>query len=270
MNNRKAYETLTLANQFMFSKVMKNEKLCKQLLEVILGEKIDKIRYIETEKTIDLKVDAHGIRLDAYVKGNNEVIYNVEMQTSDTKNHPKRSRYYQGVIDLNLLERGVSYNNLNRSFVIFICTFDYFKRGRHIYTFNNYCDQDRDLILGDEATKIFLNPYSDMNDVNEELDNFLRYLVSGEPTDDFTKALDNEVIKAKENKEWRVEYMQFSCYMDDIKQDAREEGREEGLEAVIEIIKSTNPNITFEELYGKVIQTKNYQNVTQERVKRYW
>lgn len=48
-------------------------------------------------------------------------------------NLPKRMRYYQGMIDLNILEKGENYKNLKKSFVIFICTFDLFGLGR-MYT----------------------------------------------------------------------------------------------------------------------------------------
>lgn len=46
-----------------------------------------------------------------------------------------------------------------------------------------------------------------MNDIDEELSRFLRYLVNGEPADDLTNELNNEVVKVRENKEWRLEYM---------------------------------------------------------------
>ena len=52
------------------------------------------------------------------------------MQTTKKDNLPKRMRYYQGMIDLNILEKGESYKALKKSFVIFICTFDLFGQGR--------------------------------------------------------------------------------------------------------------------------------------------
>ena len=96
------YHELGFVNDFMFAKVMRNRKLCKQLLEVILDVAIEHIEYLEEQKTIDHTVDAKSVRLDVYVKDDKHTIYNVEMQTSNPKNLPKRSRYYQGMIDLNL------------------------------------------------------------------------------------------------------------------------------------------------------------------------
>ena len=143
MDYTKEYDKLRITDDFMFAKVMRNQKLCKKLLEVILNVKIDKIEYCEEQKTIDITKDAKSIRLDVYVRDGRDTIYNVEMQTVDTKNLPKRSRYYQGLIDLNLIEKGEVYNKLNKSYVIFICMSDVFKKGRHIYTFENICIEEK-------------------------------------------------------------------------------------------------------------------------------
>lgn len=101
---------------------------------------------------------------------------------------------------------------------------DVFKKGRHIYTFENICVEDNTIFLKDETTKVFLNPYSEMDDVEEELRNFLKYLADGMATDSFTQELDAEVEKAKENKEWRREFV--TQYMKE--QIIREEAMEKG------------------------------------------
>lgn len=58
---------------------------------------------------------------------------------------PKRSRYYQGMIDMNLIERGAKYKELKLSFVIFICLKDPFGYGLPVYRFENICVQNRDI-----------------------------------------------------------------------------------------------------------------------------
>ena len=93
----------------------------------------------EEQKTINLLLESKGIRLDVYVKDENNTIYNVEMQRGNHKNLPKRLRYYQGSIDLDLISKGENYRTLVKSYIIFICTFDLFKKGRHKYTFESIC-----------------------------------------------------------------------------------------------------------------------------------
>ena len=79
------------------------------------------------------------------------------MQVSDTKELPKKSRYYQSMLDLQLIDKGQFYDELKRSYVIFICPFDSYGKGRHIYAYENICKEDKSISMGDEAVKIFLN-----------------------------------------------------------------------------------------------------------------
>lgn len=178
----------------------------KKLLETILGVGIDKIEYPERQKAIDIAKEAKGIRLDVYVSGGDSV-FCVEMQARNTHELPKRARYYSGLIDMNLIEKGVDYKNLNQSFVIFICTFDLFGESRHRYTFENLCQEDRELPLGDGTTKIFLNAKGTVDDVSPELKAFLDYVAGRKSDDSFVNEVDEEVKRVRENKEWRREYM---------------------------------------------------------------
>lgn len=138
----KRFEELKLKDDFMFGVVMRNPKYCKPFLETILRIKISHIEYPKSQETIDIMADAKSVRLDVYVEDDKNTVYNIEMQTTLKDNLPKRMRYYQGMIDLNILEKGENYKNLKKSFVIFICTFDLFGLGRHVYTFENRCIED--------------------------------------------------------------------------------------------------------------------------------
>lgn len=113
------WENIGLANDFLFGKVMSNPKLCKKLLELIIPEmRIERIEYPELQKSIKEDADARSVRLDVYVKDDKETVYNIEMQTTSAGELPKRSRYYQGMIDLQLLDKNESYKKLNKSYII--------------------------------------------------------------------------------------------------------------------------------------------------------
>lgn len=77
---RKKFEELTIADDFMFAKVMLNEELCRRLLEMILSVKIQKITYLQEQKTIDNDYDAKSVRLDVYVDDEKGTVYDIEMQ----------------------------------------------------------------------------------------------------------------------------------------------------------------------------------------------
>ena len=207
----KNWEDLTIADNFIFAKVLETDPACcKRLLEMILGFEIDSIAYPEREKTIETRLDSKGIRLDVYVKtADGQKIFDVEIQTTNNDNLAKRMRYYQALIDNDALDKGKYYSDLATTYVIFICTFDYFKQGRHIYTFRNRCEQDNSLLLGDESTKIFLNTNGTMNDVDQNLLDFLNYIVGVTSSNPFVKELDDKVQMIKQNKQWRNDYMRW-------------------------------------------------------------
>ena len=50
---------------------------------------------------------------------------------------PKRSRYYQALLDFDLLQAGQPYDLLPPTFIIFICIFDFFENGNYVYTFKS-------------------------------------------------------------------------------------------------------------------------------------
>jgi predicted transposase/invertase (TIGR01784 family) len=205
--SRKDIKELTIKDNFIFGAVMKNPQKCKAVLECVLGIKIRKIEYPELEKTIDKTIESKSIRLDVYVEDEFNTIYNIEMQTTDNGNLPKRTRYYQGMIDLNIIDKGEDYKKLRRSYVIFICDYDEFKLGRHIYTFEKSCNEVPGLKLGDDTVVIVLNTKGTEDDVSEEMKDLLDYIGGKEPKSELAKSLDSEVQNVKSNGEWRREYM---------------------------------------------------------------
>ena len=227
------WEEIGISDDFMFGKVMQNPRLCKKLLETILGIEIEKIEYPELQKSIDITKEAKGVRLDVYVAGE-DAVFCVEMQARDTHELPRRARYYGGLIDLNLIEKGVSYKKLNQSVVIFICPFDVFGKSRCRYTFENLCLEEKNLPLGDGTTKIFLNAMGTMDDVSPELKSFLDYVAGKKNDDSFVKELDNEVRKVRESKEWRRDYMTLLMRDQENIEKGIKIGLERGLEQGIE------------------------------------
>ena len=237
-SNIKKFEELEIRDDFMFGVIMRNPKYCKPFLETVLNIKIGHIEYPKSQEIIDLSADAKGVRLDVYVEDGKGTVYNIEMQTTIDKNIPKRMRYYQGMIDLNILEKGEDYRSLKKSFVIFVCTFDLFGQGRHVYTFENRCVQDLELPLSDDTVKIILNTKGILDDVSIEMKSLLDYIDGKEPEDDFTKELDDAVNEVRDNEKWRLEYMTLQMsYQEKYElgvQDGIELGREQGIEQGIE------------------------------------
>lgn len=224
----KEYDELLFTDDFLFCKVLENnEDLCTELLELILGKKIRKINYLAKQKIIDITSDGKGVRLDVYLEDDENTVFDIEMQTTTSRNLPKRTRYYQGMIDLNLIEKGADYKDLKKSYIIFICMQNPFKRKElHLYTFENRCNESVDLFLGDESTKVILTPEGAANDVSTELTEFLNFLAGRDGNSSFVKRLKEAVNKAKNKEEWRMEYM--TLLMRDREKFA--EGKAEGMQ----------------------------------------
>lgn len=237
-NTSKTIQQLNLEDDFLFAKVMSDKEVCRKVLEKILGVSIREVSVPATQKTINTLYDGKGIRLDVYLNDNEGTVYNVEMERGKHRKAtlPKRSRYYQGNIDLDIISAGEDYKKLKKSFVIFICTFDPFGDRRHLYTFENKCVENPSLTLGDETTKIFLNTKGNMHDVDPEMQEFLSYVEN--TTDDFAsqarspliKEIHKKVTEVKESKEMEVEYMTLLQRDRENIELGREEGREEGRE----------------------------------------
>ena len=209
----------------MFVAVMENTEFLRPLLEFILGVKIKKIEFTEPQKTEKKGYQSKGVRLDLYVVDENGNIYNVEVQTTNERHLPKRMRYYQSIIDISILNPGDLYNELRKSFVIFICNYDPFERGRYIYTFENICKEEPDLTFGDETTKVIVNTHGTKGEISAELKEIIMYLKDEEITGNYSQALDDAVNAVKGSEERRREYMMLNMRDNEIREEGREEGK---------------------------------------------
>ncbi len=224
----------------MFGHIMAEPERCRVFLQQILGFHIDRVELIEKQFPLDEKADAHGIRLDIYVD-DGQTVYNCEMQTSKPLTLPKRIRYYQSMIDINLLKKGENYENLKKSFVIFICTFDPFDRGRYVYTFENLCLEDNELHLNDEALKIFVNTKGTIGNVSDEFRELMHFLDTSEIKEyqnPLVNELAEELKKARTRDEWRNEWMSIEMLKHDARAEGKIEGKIEGkMETLIGLVK---------------------------------
>lgn len=248
MKTDKTWEELQIKDDFLFAKVMRDKTICKRLLEKLLQTRIKDIVYLEEQKTIDIGWNAKSIRLDVYVEDGSRV-FNLEMQTTSQKELSKRSRYYQGMIDLNTIEKGESYKKLKESYVIFICTFDPFGEDKAQYTFENLCLEDNALKLQDGARKVFFNTASYDKAGDKDIQDFLKF-VNGESTDNpFVQEIENKIDEVKLNKEWRQEYMTLLMR----EQEIREEAEKVGILGTVSILRSIN--MSPKEIKEKIMHT---------------
>ena len=230
------FENLTIQSDFIFKKVMSRKRICKHLLEELLQIEIADIKYLEAEKTLEPEYTSRGIRLDIIVADDKNTHYNLEMQVKNNKNPetdtyvlPKRSRYYQALLDIDLLQKGQPYDLLPPTFIIFICVFDFFEKGNYVYTFKKCCLENRKLELPDEATTMILNTKGTHGDISKDIKSFYDYVNNHIVTTDFTKQIDDEISYLKLDTKVRREFMLMEARLLDERREGIAEGKEIGL-----------------------------------------
>ena len=230
MHNFKRWEDLTFTDDFMFSQVMKNKEICKEVIETILGIKVGKIEFLTSQHEIQIDPESKTIAMDVYLRDEKKII-NVEMQTGHRLELPKRSRYYQAASDIDNTPPSGLYSEMRDNYVIFICTFDPFLQGKAFYKFENIClNEDEPLYLNDGTYKIFLNTSAkDLTLLDRELKLFYDYICKGEVDSDLTERINNSITKIKEDRETRRKYMTYTTRMAEAKSEAREEGIKYGI-----------------------------------------
>ena len=229
IDNFKRWEDLTITDDFMFCKVMSDPDICKELLEILLHIKIERLKFQEPQKSFKLTSESRGIRLDVYVKDSNRV-FDIELQTTNERNLELRTRYYQGVMDISELEKGEFFSNMKESYIIFICMFDPFGADMPIYTVKQTFAENEKLIFDDKTHKIFYNVKAFEKIANDvETKAFLEYLCKHQPTSKFTDTLERAVYRNRNNQNWRKDYMTLAYNLSLAAEKAAKKAREEGI-----------------------------------------
>ena len=223
------WERLTILDNFIFQGVMlERPDLCQELCEIILGRKIHHITFLESERTIKIRNECRGVRLDVYLSDDLGTVIDLEMQPVNRGDLAKRIRFYQGLIDLDRLRQGQDYEKLNDTCIVFICDFDLFGKKLPLYTFHTVCDECPALRLNDGTSKIFLNAKGNRANVSAELTAFLDYIGGILGENEFIKQLDEAVKLVKSSIEWRMMYVTYEMEVRRRERDAAEIARSEG------------------------------------------
>ncbi len=168
---------LNLSDFALFLSVMKNKRAYECTLSIILEEPELELEEVKVEQVVLNKDGKRAIRLDAWAKDRKSRLFDMEMQ-NDVRGDdiPKRSRFYQGLMDTPILKSGKStkYRQLPSSIIIFITQDDIWEKDLARYTFTEQCEEIQGLHLEDGTTKIFLNMTGKKG--SKELISLLRYM----------------------------------------------------------------------------------------------
>ncbi len=265
MFEMKKIEDLEFTDDYMFGAIMHEKEICKKVLERLLKIQIDDIQYPQLQKSIKPFYEQKGVRMDVYVKGSDKV-YDIEIQSSPKSDLGRRTRYYQSMIDVDLLLKGHHYNELNETFILFVCKFDPFGQKFPVYTFENTCIQDTSLKLNDNTRKVFYNGSNYRTETDRDLQAFLNFVFNNEANDDFTSQLKSLVEAKKQDEIFRSNYLAMNIREFDIREEGKREGILEGKrEGILEANRQTAKLMLAKKVPVKEIS--EYTGLTEQEIR---
>lgn len=266
---------MNLSDFALFLSVMKNKKAYQCTLSLILEEPDIELKEVKVEQVVLNKSGKRAIRLDAWAIAKDNRQFNMEMQNSSRDdNIPKRTRFYQGLLDTPILKSGknTKYKNLPSTVIIFITQEDIFGKDLAKYTFTEQCEEIVGLHLEDGTKKIFLNMTS--KNGSKELVSLLQYMKDTDidnpeilVKDERILELDKIVTEVKQSEEW--EAVQMNILEIGIKkgeevgiekgiEEGRKEGRAEGEKRVNRLIQILLEQSRSDEIQ-RAVSDKEYQ-----------
>ena len=102
--------------------------------------------------------------------------------------------------------------------------FDPIGKGLPIYTFENICRENKDIVFNDGTLKVIVNVKAYKKVSNPELRGLLKYIYDGSVTTSLIKEIDMTLAEIKKNHNVLDEYISMYTRM----QDERDEGIKEG------------------------------------------
>lgn len=241
----KTLQELNLTDDFLFDMTTEELENCKAIIELTTGLRLKSLKWKSGQKVIHNLPGKRGVRLDFIAESEDGRIFDVEMQNRNEGNIPKRTRFYQALIDAPILKSGErGFDKMNPLYIIIICNYDPYGKKKYCYTFDNQCKEVPGLRLGDEVTKLLLSTKGENEEeVSKELVDFLHYVTESnenglpDECDERLKRLHESIREIKASADMEVEYMK----MEERERIIRDEGKQIGIingkiESVLELL----------------------------------
>ncbi|MGN1156689.1 MAG: PD-(D/E)XK nuclease family transposase [Agathobacter sp.] len=174
---RNEVKKLRPIDDIFFEKIIEDKGVCEEILRVILED--DKLEVLSVTPQSSVKnLYGRSVRLDAFCKLGTGAFCNIEVQKSDNDDHVKRVRYNASCITANNTEAGERFINVPDVTMVYISTFDMFKKGKTIYHCKTVIEETGDAV--DNGLKeIYVNTaVNDGSTIAELMECFLQEQVT--------------------------------------------------------------------------------------------
>lgn len=247
----KNLEDLDMMDSFLFEGITEDVKdaifIARAIIRRVFGYTVQNL-IVETEKQLKgVSLTNRGIRMDVLATEKDDEktlrIYDIEPNKYREDDIPRRSRYYQSLIDAKLLHANTKFKELPDSFSIWVLPYDPFGDDRMIYTVKNMVVENHHLMYNDGVTKIFLYTKGTNGGSKElkELLTFMEHTTKANAVDEELQEIQKIVDKIKSRSDVKERYMTLQEVIDYEKRDSYAEGIEIGvIQGTISTCKSLN------------------------------
>lgn len=216
----KDLEQLTLLSDVFMSVVLSDLGACQHVVRILTGDYEIRLKSVRTQYVIS-KAVTRGARLDVLAEEQKSTLYHLEIENTDTMDHPRRTRFYGALTDSELLRKGAGYSALPDRRIFYISRTDIWKKGYTIYEEEKRFRQTG-LLHEDGAHVTYVNAAVDDG---SRIAKLMRYFRTADPFDDSEGALSKRVRFLKTEEGGR----EIMCeIMEKIREEGRKEGRKSG------------------------------------------
>lgn len=212
----KDLEQLTLLSDVFMSVVLSDLGACQHVVRILTGDHEIRLKSVRTQYVIS-KAVTRGARLDVLAEEQKSTLYHLEIENTDTMDHPRRTRFYGALTDSELLRKGAGYSALPDRRIFYISRTDIWKKGYTIYEEEKRFRQTG-LLHEDGAHVTYVNAAVDDG---SRIAKLMRYFRTADPFDDSEGALSKRVRFLKTEEGGRE-------IMEKIREEGRKEGRKSG------------------------------------------
>lgn len=254
------YDQLTMADEFLFDKMMQNPEICKGVLERILESGITNFAFSKSGECMDITYRGTDARVFVRMLDDTNTYYEPDTGRWGMAGLPRRMRFDVTTTDIFLCENVCVQDDLQELIVVYICPFDCFGEGKAKYVIRSCCEGSGK-VFRDGSTRIILNTAGSAG--TKELQAFLDYLEGkGDPEDPFIQMLEQAAANVRRDLSWQTEYRHYVARMTDIREQELVAHRLE-LEAYRYEVERG-----YEERIQRSIRSLLSNNIPEEEVKR--
>ena len=202
MNRQEEYlnriDRLKLMDDDFFSEALDGKiEAVEFILQVVLER--DDLKVIETKAQVEYKsATKRSIRLDIKAVDRENERFNLEIQRAEEGSGSKRARFHGSMIDRDLLEKGMDFEDLPESYVIFITEDDKYGCGEPLYHIERKIEENDDALFEDGLHILYVN--GEYRNVDTPVGRLMHDFHCTKSEDMYSKVLADEVKYLKETE----------------------------------------------------------------------